>query len=71
MIQAKEKIPLLYKKEGDNGLSQGCDKGDWRLFYLGAGESVGLVPAEDEDLAFSKDFGTLSLCHFTWSFVLE
>ena len=30
-------------------LSQRCNKSDWRLFYLGAGEGVGLVPAEDED----------------------
>ena len=36
-------------------LSQGCDKGDWRLFYLLAGEGVGFVSAED-DLLVQKSF---------------
>ena len=42
-----KKNPLLYGREGDDRLSQICNKNDRILFHLLAGEGVGLVATED------------------------
>ena len=61
--QGKEKSPCSIKERGiwdhamyGGWLLQRCNKSDWRLFYLGAGEGVGAITAEDEDLTVAHYF---------------